>query len=361
MSSSRLEATIQRRLGAFELDVSIEAGPEILVLFGASGSGKSLTLRAIAGIDRPHAGRISIDGAVLFDSGSGANVPAHRRPTALVVQDYGLFPHLTALANVEFGLARENRGRALEALGLLQVGELAGRRPAGLSGGQQQRVALARALARQAPVLLLDEPFSALDEALRSNLRHELVRLRAELGLTILFVTHDLREAHLLADRLAVFDGGRILQLDARDTVFRRPSSRRVAELTGVANIFEGVVRGADGGGVDVEVGGIVLRCAAGDSGGYAAGDLVGVAVRAERVILRRAGAGAPLQNPIEARITHEFAYGATHTLRFAPLGPGPAVEAELAARPYEVLNVASQKTWTLELPPEDLHVMRRP
>jgi ABC-type Fe3+/spermidine/putrescine transport system ATPase subunit len=231
-----------------------------------------------------------------------------------------------------------------------------------LSGGQQQRVALARALGREARLLLLDEPFSALDDSLRAEFRRELLRLRSELGLTIVFVTHDLREAHLLADRLAVFDAGRVLQFDQREHVFRRPASRRVAELTGVANIFEGVVGAADGGCPVVDVGGVPLRCSNDTgNGNFSAGDSVDVCIRAERVVLHR---GIPRDtsavNLFEGSIVEEFGYGATHTLRLQPTGPGPALEVELAARPYEVMGVAARKTWTVELPPADLHVMRR-
>jgi ABC-type Fe3+/spermidine/putrescine transport system ATPase subunit len=218
-------------------------------------------------------------------------------------------------------------------------------------------VALARALAREARLLLLDEPFSALDEALRSGLRHELLRLRAELGLTIVFVTHDLREAHLLADRLAVFDEGRILQFGPRETVFRQPASRRVAELTGVANVLPGRVEGREGGMLRVAVAGLVVACHGGDHEA-SPGEAVDLAIRAERVNLRRLAPDAETPNLYRARIVEEFAYGASHTLHLAPLGPGPAIEVEMASRPYDVLGIATQKEWTVELPPADIHVM---
>jgi molybdate transport system ATP-binding protein len=350
------------RLGAFDYRAEFAAADEILVLFGHSGAGKSVTLQAIAGLLRPQEGRIALDGRVVFDSAARIDRPPQARNTGYVVQDLALFPHMTVAANVAFGVpdrsARDRRVREL--LGTLQIAELAERKPRSLSGGQQQRVALARALARDARILLLDEPFSALDEALRSSLRQELLRLRAELGLTILFVTHDLREAHLLADRIAVFDGGRILQIDPRETVFRRPRSRRVAELTGVANILAGTVRSATAERVTVEVAGAALECVRPEGFACTPGTAVDIATRAERVILRRRVHDEPVANTVEATIVEEFAYGSTHTLRFRPNGSGPALEVELAARPYEVLHVATQKTWTLELPPEDLHVMAR-
>jgi ABC-type Fe3+/spermidine/putrescine transport system ATPase subunit len=236
------------------------------------------------------------------------------------------------------------------------------RRPDSLSGGQKQRVALARALARDVPLLLLDEPFSALDEALRRMLRTELLRLRAELGLAVLFVTHDLREAHLLADRIAVFDEGHVLQIGPREDVFRRPVSRRVGELTGIANLLDGVVTALGPGGrangdIEVEVAGRRLRCA---RPAFAArvGERVDVALRAERVAFRR-GADASTPNLLEVDVVDEHAYGTSHTLWLRPAGPGPALEADLPSRPYDVLGVAGRRRWTVELPPEDLHVMR--
>ncbi len=355
-----LEFSADLRLGPFDYSAAFEAREEIVVLFGHSGAGKSVTLQAVAGLLRPSAGRIVVDGRVVFDAIARVDVSPQERRVGYVVQDLALFPHMSVAENVAFGMPgnrEQRRGRVGELLGLLQIEDLAGRRPRSLSGGQQQRVALARALGREARLLLLDEPFSALDESLRAGLRHELLRLRAELSLTIVFVTHDLREAHLLADRLAVFDGGRLLQFGPRQDVFRRPASRRVAELTGVANIFRACVVGAGNGSTVVDAAGLRLRCD--DGNGLAPGDMVDVSIRAERVNLRRVAPGAAsIPNLMQAVVVEEFAYGSTHTLRLEPKGPGPALEIELAARPYEVLDVANRRSWTVELPPADLHVM---
>ncbi len=353
-----IEAALQ--LGGFSYEAAFEARDEIVVLFGHSGAGKSVTLQAIAGLLKPQTGRIVIDGRVMFDSAAGVNLPPQVRPTGYVVQDLALFPHMSVAENVGFGAPRSGhrKVRVAELLGLLQLDGFEGRRPRSLSGGQQQRVALARALARDTRLLLLDEPFSALDESLRAGLRRELLRLRAELGLTIVFVTHDLREAHLLADRLAVFDAGRLLQFEAREAVFRRPANRRVAELTGVANLFQGRVDRIDAGGLVCEVGGSALRCTPGSGLRCLPGDTVDIGIRAERVVLRRGVGPGEETNVFEARIVEEFAYGSTHTLRLVPTGRGPALEVELAARPYDVLGVAGRKTWLVELPAEDLQAM---
>lgn len=362
--SLEFDATL--RLGPFTCEATLEAQDEIVVLFGHSGAGKSVTLQAIAGLLRPERGRIAIDGQAVYDSSRGIDLPPQARSIGYVVQDLALFPHMTVAQNVAFGMSRggatPRRERVKRLLAALQLEGLEQRRPRSLSGGQQQRVALARALGREARLLLLDEPFSALDDSLRAEFRRELLRLRAELGLTIVFVTHDLREAHLLADRLAVFDAGHVLQFDQRETVFRRPASRRVAELTGVANIFEGTVVATDGGCPVVEVRGMALRCSNhSGQGSFLAGEAVDVCIRAERVVMHRGLPRDPSAvNLLDGAIVEEFGYGATHTLRLEPTGSGPALEVELAARPYEVMGVAARKDWMLELPPADLHVMRR-
>ena len=350
-----LSAAFSARVGDFRLDVDFEAQNELVVLYGRSGSGKSLTLRAIAGLVQPDAGRIEIGGLTVFDADGGIELPPQQRRVGYVIQELGLFPHLSARDNVLIGLERDSEApRRYEALrALLSIEGLDDRRPHQLSGGQQQRVALARALVRRSEVLLLDEPFSALDEALRSDLRDELLRLRRELELPIVFVTHDLREAHLLADRIVVIDGGRVLQFAPRDEVFQRPSSRRVAELTGIANIFAGEVR--DG---LVEVAGLELRA---DDGRDSEGATVDLAIRAERCILRRVDPdGALPENCFVARVTTDLAFGNTHTLHLEPEGAGPPIEVEVASRPYEVLGIAHERRWVVELPAADLHVMPR-
>jgi molybdate transport system ATP-binding protein len=354
-----LSLDIERHLRAFSLRIAIDAAEgELVALFGHSGSGKSMTLRTIAGLERPDDGRITLGSRAVFDASRGIDVAPHLRNVGLVVQHYALFPHLTARENIEYGLvgwSREARARRVaELTALLSIEGLEARMPHQLSGGQQQRVALARALARPVDALLLDEPFSALDETLRSDLRAELLRLRRELAIPVVFVTHDLREAHLLADRIVVLDEGHVLQFAPREEVFQRPVSRRVAELTGVTNIFEGE---ADGQG-RVIVAGVAFRVDAETS----ARGPVDLAIRSERCILRRLDPEDELpDNCFVADVVEDLAFGNAHTLRLEPVGLGPAVEVEVASRPYEVLRVALQRRWVVELAPPDLHLMTRP
>jgi len=232
-----------------EAELSCAAG-EILALVGPSGGGKSTVLRSVAGSYRPAVGRVEVEGETWFDSEAGISLPAHRRRVGMVFQSYALFPHMTALGNVMAAMGhmpapeRDERGRAL--LELVHLAGLEERRPAELSGGQQQRVAVARALARQPRVLLLDEPFSAVDKATRQRLTREIADLRRVLSMPVVLVTHDLDEARMLADRMTVLHRGRTLQTGTPEEVTTRPVSAEVARLVELRNLFEGRVAGHD-------------------------------------------------------------------------------------------------------------------
>src|SRR6185503_15924382 len=215
-------------------------GGEFFSLLGPSGCGKTTTLRMIGGFDEPTDGRILLDGADL------AGTPAHKRPINTVFQSYALFPHLTVAQNVEYGLRwrpgvdrAERRRRAAEALELVRLTRLAGRRPVQLSGGEQQRVALARALVCRPAVLLLDEPFGALDAKLRKTLRTELTAVQRAVGTTFIFVTHDQEEALEMSDRLAVMDHGRVVQCGRPKDVYQAPQTEFVADFLGLTNLLD--------------------------------------------------------------------------------------------------------------------------
>ncbi|HXF54135.1 MAG TPA: ABC transporter ATP-binding protein [Hyphomicrobiaceae bacterium] len=225
------------------LDVELACAPgELLALVGPSGSGKSTILRSIAGLYRPLEAQVSIDGETWTDTSRGLHVATWKRRAGLVFQSYGLFPHMTAKANVEAALGHldpAQRGRrAIELLTLVNLQGLESRRPAELSGGQQQRVAVARALAREPRVLLLDEPFSAVDKVTRGRLYEELAAIRTRLAMPILLVTHDLDEALMLADSMCLLQRGRILQHGRPIDVLQRPATVEAARLVGQRNIF---------------------------------------------------------------------------------------------------------------------------
>jgi len=245
--SPRLVADFALRRPDFQLQVRLEVGAEILVLFGPSGSGKTSTLNAIAGLVAPDRGQITLDGQTLFlrDGGARAiNIPARRRHMGYVFQPYALFPHLTARENIGFPVrGAERQIRVGELLERMNLAHLADRYPDELSGGgQQQRVAIARALASAPRVLLLDEPFSALDTAVRQHLQRDLVALQRELGLAVIYVTHRLEDAFAVGQRLAVMHDGQLEQVGPIADVFRYPASPRVAEIMGIPNLFRAQV-----------------------------------------------------------------------------------------------------------------------
>ena len=234
---------IKRAVDGVEL--AIEAG-EFFALLGPSGCGKTTTLRMIAGFETPDEGRIHVGGADVTD------VPVHRRDLGMIFQSYALFPHRTVAENVAFGLRmrglprREIADAVARALKQVALAGYEARRPAQLSGGEQQRVALARALVVRPPVLLCDEPLGALDRKLRRSMQFELKQLQKDLGVTLIFVTHDQEEAMAMADRIAVMNAGRIEQAGTPADIYGRPRTRFVADFIGEINLFAGAWR--DGG-----------------------------------------------------------------------------------------------------------------
>ena len=230
-----------------KLTLNVAPG-ELVALLGPSGCGKTTALRVVAGLESVDQGHVLLDGRDITD------LPANRRDMGVVFQAYSLFPHLTARQNVEFGMrlrgrpAPERHRAAQRLLELVHLEGRGGRYPHELSGGQQQRVALARALAIEPQVLLLDEPLSALDAKVRSQLRDEIRRVQTEVGITTLFVTHDQDEALAIADRVAVMFDGRLAQIASPTELYERPCSAQVAEFVGLSNRLPGIARRRCGG-----------------------------------------------------------------------------------------------------------------
>ncbi|MSS71257.1 MAG: ABC transporter ATP-binding protein [Candidatus Latescibacteria bacterium] len=264
------------------VSLRIEKG-ELFFLLGPSGCGKTTLLRMIAGFYPPDGGRI------LFDDRDVSGVPPHRRNTGMVFQNYALWPHMSVFKNVEYGLtvrdlpADERDRRVKRALGMVQMEAYAERSPNQLSGGQQQRVALARALVIEPDAVLLDEPLSNLDAKLRLEMREQIRRLHGDLGVTMIYVTHDQKEALSMADRMAVLDGGRVSQVGEPRALYTRPASRFVAGFIGETNFIEGRITQVTNpeSRVEVETGvGKIVSTACPD--GLQAGDRVTCSIRPE-------------------------------------------------------------------------------
>lgn len=236
-----LYVDIEKKLGSFHLRAKFEVDGETLALLGASGCGKSMTLKCIAGIEKPDRGQIILDGETLFDSGKHIDLPPQKRRVGYLFQQYALFPSMTAEQNIlcciRSGTRAEKRRALAEAVRMFRLEGLEKKLPAQLSGGQQQRVALARILVSDPQILLLDEPFSALDQHLRFRLERELHQTLREFGKTAIFVSHDRDEVYRLADRIVVMEHGRVETSGTKKDVFRDPHTRAAAALTGCKNI----------------------------------------------------------------------------------------------------------------------------
>jgi molybdate transport system ATP-binding protein len=232
-----LDVRIRHEIGTFALETQFEVFNGITALFGPSGAGKTLTLRCIAGLTRPREGRIVLSGVPVLDTEAGIDLPSKDRRIGYVFQQYALFPHLSVARNIAFGIphfTREARAKRVgELLSLVGLAGMSERNPTELSGGQQQRVALARALATEPQLLLLDEPFAAVDLRVRRRLRAELRRIHEATGTPMLLVTHDLNEVRQLSDSLVLLDEGRIVRADKTGKVLGESADPHVAELLG--------------------------------------------------------------------------------------------------------------------------------
>jgi len=287
---------------------------EFLTLLGPSGCGKTTTLRMIGGFELPSAGEILIEGQVMGDR------PPYRRPVNTVFQNYALFPHMSVAQNVSYGLEMsgvpkmERKQRVADALAMVRLPQVEGRKPAALSGGQQQRVALARALVNRPSVLLLDEPLGALDLKLRKAMQLELKQLNREVGATFVYVTHDQEEALTMSDRIAVMSEGRILQLGTPGEIYERPRTRFVADFIGQTNFLEVDVVAADGTAIAVDLPGSGSLHTRIPDAGQPQGRMT-LAVRPEKISLRKdvPESEMPGMNELSGRL-EEVVYVGTHT-----------------------------------------------
>jgi spermidine/putrescine ABC transporter ATP-binding subunit len=297
-----------------QIDLTVYKG-ELISLLGPSGCGKTTLLRAIAGLVDPTKGSIRIKGKEIVQ------VPPHQRNVGFVFQSYALFPHMTVRDNVGFGLRMRGAKRAeIEAavphvLDVVKLRDLAHRYPGELSGGQQQRVAIARSIVLNPTLLLLDEPFAALDRALRDHMQMEVKSLQRQVGITTLFVTHDQDEALRISDRIAVMNAGRIEQIDTPTELYRRPKTPFVLSFIGKSNVFSGQVLEASADVLTVDVGGRTVRVRPPESARLERGQSVMLSVRPEQISASSARPDAA-EMSVPARIEDAVFLGGVTELR---------------------------------------------
>ncbi|MBV9329665.1 MAG: ABC transporter ATP-binding protein [Chloroflexi bacterium] len=305
-----LEKRFGQTLAVNGVSFAVQPG-EVFTLLGPSGCGKSTTLRLVAGLERPDAGDVLLNGELISSAATGQHLPPERRHMGMVFQSYAIWPHMTVLDNVRFPLrmrragASESRKRVLDILDVVGLTGLESRAATQLSGGQQQRVALARALVHEPALLLLDEPLSNLDAKLREHMRSEIKRLQRRLGIAVLFVTHDQSEAMTLSDRVAVMNLGVVEQLGTPREVYAHPASEFVRDFLGRAVLFEGSVRrDADDYVLTLDgEAGARLRVGSAALPGLADGTRVVVGTRPEDARLLPLDAGVSLEEPNRLRV----------------------------------------------------------
>ena len=337
----RIDGAAKRFGDVAALDgVSLQVAPgELLTILGPSGSGKTTLLKVVAGFEAPDAGSVRIDGREITD------LPPARRDIGMVFQNYALFPHLTVERNVAFPLEMRNVAKAeigrrvAEALAMVELAGYGQRLPRQLSGGQQQRVALARAIVFNPRLLLLDEPFGALDRKLRETMQLEVRRLQRRLGLTTIFITHDQEEALVLSDRIAVMNKGSIQQIATTTEIYERPANDFVADFVGESNILHGTVSGA--GQVTLEGGRVLAVRTAVERG-----RTVGVLIRPERF-------GALGVNLFSGEVVESVYLGTSFKLRLACEG---GLEL-LVRQPARGALPAAGARVTVGIDPDAIHV----
>lgn len=346
-----LNVQIQKRMKSFALEVAFKASAGTLGVLGPSGSGKSMTLRCIAGLETPDRGCVLFNGRALLDLDRGVNVPSRKRRVGFLLQDYALFPHMTVEENIAFGLRSvgrfEARRRVHEQIDRVRLNGLERRYPRQLSGGEQQRTALARALATNPEILLLDEPLSALDVHLRGQMEALLVETLSEFKGVSLYVTHNLEEAYRIAEQIVVISNGREMAFGPKETIFRHPPNYATAQVTGCKNFSQ--ARRASCGKVEALDWGCQLTT-------QAAGQFEWIAIRAHHIALTPHSGE---QNSIPCRLARVIEGPFRMTLHLEILLPGAPsarrhLQAEVTRETWERLRLQAFP-WYAQLAPERL------
>lgn len=355
---------LKKGLHSFCIDVELSFGNELVVLFGPSGSGKTSILNMLAGIVRPDEGFVTIDSKDVFSSERGISIPIRERRIGYLFQEYALFPHMTVFENIAYGIdhlpKKEVKVKVEEFLELMRLGGLEGRYPHELSGGQKQRVALARTMAVEPEVLLLDEPFSALDQPVREKLRNDLLMLHERYPITTLFVTHDLEEAFIMGERIAILNEGRLEQLGTKEEVFYRPRTRNVARFLGARNIFSGRVISLNGREALIENPelGVVKALIDSEDCHLSIGQTVSFGIRPEEVMVIRPDRPIVQDNLLEGEVTRVVGKGANHTVYFNVRDKDIALKIEVPNFAFRKLKLSTGMNITVSLKRESIWVI---
>jgi molybdate transport system ATP-binding protein len=372
--SGAVSVAITKRLPGFTLDVSWRAEQSVLGLFGPSGAGKTLTLQCLAGLIRPDAGRIVVGERVFFDAEAHIDLSPQERRIGYVFQGYALFPHLTVVKNIAFGLRGRPRGdrarRTAQIVERLGLGGLEQRYPRELSGGERQRVALGRALAIDPALLLLDEPLSALDSPLRRALRDELREILSGWRIPAVVVTHDFTEAYRLADRIVVYENGRVIQAAPRSELLWQPASEAVARIMGLSNVLRGTVVKAMPDRIQILWRGHMLEAVNSPTRSYLPPPESPIAffIRPEYVRLIRKDRGAPdpthHMNLMRGTVVGEADFGTVWSLRLrldtlgTPAQGDFDLEVEVPHLVYEILEIERDRHWEFSIHRGSIHVL---
>ncbi|HAG51177.1 MAG TPA: hypothetical protein DHU69_09115 [Deltaproteobacteria bacterium] len=363
-SDVSLSFQVKKHLRRFSIDVGFSTEEELTVLFGPSGAGKSLLLNVLSGIARPDSGFVKINDIEVFNSTTGINIPIRERRIGYLFQDYALFPHMTVFENIAYGINHlsKNRMKAKveELIALMRLIGFEDRLPKELSGGQKQRTALARTLATEPRILFLDEPFSALDYQVREKLRADLSLIHQRYPMTTIFVTHDLEEAFVMGEKIAIINNGRLEQFGTKDEVFYKPKTRNVAKFLGSRNIFTGRVASLNGTIAIInnpDVGEIKALI---DIKGpqLLVGEDVTFGIRPEEIMVIRPDRPIDKKiqdNILDGEVVTTIGKGASHTVYFKIKGTDTNLKIEIPNFAYRKLNLSKGKQISVSLKRESI------
>jgi len=365
--SFHLKKHFPSRSGGFSIDIRLSAEENMTVLFGPSGAGKSLVLNMLSGIVRPDQGFVRIKEREVFNSETGINIPIRDRKIGYLFQDYALFPHMTVFENIAYGInslpKNKIKTKVEDLLDLMRISGLEHRFPKELSGGQKQRAALARTLATEPRILLLDEPFSALDYQVREKLRADLLRIHQKYPITTFFVTHDLEEAFVMGDNIAIINNGRLEQFGAREDVFYKPKTKNVAKFLGARNIFSGMIVSLNEKAVAIENPDIgeIKALLHDEEPRMIIGEKVTFGIRPEEIMIIRPDRPIDKKvqdNILKGEVLTTLGKGASHTIYFKVKDRDATLKIEIPNFVYRKLKLSKGKTITVSLKKESIWII---